>query len=295
MRHCSLAREATQRQGVSEPIHSRDRAQRRVKERSGVLKLVFFGAVGLLFAAVAIVIYINNIGDGAMSTGYVSDAVLDEKDPVGAYDPEDAQKIAMMISRSHDCLGRHEYDNARKIFLKMMNDPVVREPNASWAGIEAVIAAWLEGKPADATNITKEVIQHMNNKGVPASEDVFKLSGKLLSQGVISEVGGTKGSMGVVYLMAVALKNWEMGVMDQAVPVFRMVKKYRLPRGSPLLVYRQIAGRYLVDYERLIPHRAIQLPEDIESSRLRISELNNLLNSIQTLGSISLARANMAT
>ena len=101
---------------------------------------------------------------------------------------------------------------------------------------------------------------------------------------MISEVGGTKGSMGVVYLMAVALKNWEMGVMDQAVPVFRMVKKYRLPRGSPLLVYRQIAGRYLVDYERLIPHRAIQLPEDIESSRLRISELNNLLNSIQTLG-----------
>lgn len=279
-----LAREATQRQGVSEPIHSRDRAQRRIKKRSGVLKLVFSGAVGLLFAAVAIVIYTNNKGDGAMSTGYVSNVVLDDKEPEGTYNPEDAQKIAMMISRSHACLGRHEYDNARKIFLKMMNDPVVREPNASWAGIEAVIAAWLEGKPADATNITNEVIQHMTNKGVAATEDVYKLSGQLLSQGVISEVGETKGSMGIVYLMAVALKNWEMGVMDQAVPVFRMVKKYRLPRGSPLLVYRQIAGRYLVDYERLMPHRAMQLPEDIESSRRKISELNNLLNSIQTLG-----------
>ena len=90
--------------------------------------------------------------------------------------------------------------------------------------------------------------------------------------------------MGVVHLMAVGLKNWEIGAWDQAIPMFERAQKHPLPAGSPLLVFRDIAGRYLSDYKMLQPMAGSELPKTIEETRSRIVSLKQALNSLQTRG-----------
>ena len=54
--------------------------------------------------------------------------------------------------------------------------------------------------------------------------------------------------MVLLQMMAVALKNWEIGAWDLAVPLFKAVEKMELPEESPLRVYHKIAKKYLADH-----------------------------------------------
>lgn len=281
------AHRAMQGQGASEPIHSRERAQRRVKKPSGMAGLIVASVAALLLVAGAVAVFMHKKdgtppdGDAAADAGAGKDPAPDTGE---AYDPAVAQKVARMVSDSHRLLGERKYDGARDIFFQMMGDPQVREPAASWAGIEAVVATWLEGNSGDATRVLDRVLQHVEDRGVPDTDKVGQLGKQLATPGVIRGVEASEDSMGVVHLMAVALKNWEMGAWDVAVPVFGMAARHPLPEGSPLVVYRGIAARYLADHKLLLPYRDMQLPDDIESTRRMIAGLNDALQSLQTRG-----------
>lgn len=280
------AYQAMQGQGVSDPIHSRERAQRRAKNKSGMVGLIISAVVALMLIGGAVVVFLHNKRSSPPDDvdDTVTETPPDEPGTDGAYDPAEAARIAKMVRASHARLGAHKYDEARDIFYQMMNDAKVREPAASWAGVEAVIATWLEGNTGDATMTIRKVLEHMTNRNVPDTEKVAELGIQLANPGVIKEVNESSDSMGVVHLMAAALKNWEIGAWDKAVPIFKRAQSHPLPEGSPLRIYRDIAGRYLTDYKQLQPYSDGALPADIESTRTQLASLVKVLNSLQTRG-----------
>ncbi|MFK7910730.1 MAG: serine/threonine protein kinase [Akkermansiaceae bacterium] len=277
------AYQATQRQGASEPIHSRDRAERRAK-KSGMAGIIIASAVALLLVGSAIAIFISKNKDdpSTVNGDSASDSTFSPSDD--AYDPAVAERIARMVKKSHNRLGEQEYDQARDIFFQMMSDPKVREPAASWAGIEAVIATWLEGNTGDATRTIYKVLQHMSERNISETEKVAQLGKQLASPAIITDVDAGQNSIGVVQLMAVALKNWEMGAWDAAVIDFEKVIKHPLPQRSPLRVYRQIAERYLADYRLLQPYEDMQMPGDVSGSQHALADLQKRLQSLKTRG-----------
>ena len=274
--------------GAAEPIHSRERARRRVKTNKSWISLVVSGLMALVLVGVAVGIFLNKTksDDVPKQEEPITDA--DEApeviDAAGGYDPEVAAKIARQFRESHQMLREKKYDEAKELFVHLMNDKDVQEPAASWAGMEAVIATWLGGNSGDASASIAAVKQHMRERQVTEAVRVGELGVQLAAPGIMRSVNVGRDSMGVVYDMAVALKNWEMGAWEDAVPIFQKVKERPLPAGSPLLVYRELSQRYLSDYARLKPLSDMSLPEDKDSARERLDELKDALGSLQTRG-----------
>ena len=90
--------------------------------------------------------------------------------------------------------------------------------------------------------------------------------------------------MAVLQLMAVALKNWEVGAWDLAVPMFKNVEKIVLPDKSPLMVYRDLAKKYLEDYDRLKSLTPLPASADAKQVGLHQSTLKKTMNDLKTKG-----------
>lgn len=286
----NLAYQAIQGTGAAEPIHSRERAQRRVKEKSGIMSLVVMGLVALLLVVAAVGLYLNKgkISDSEPDGDTISDTDVDHPDVVdtGGYSPEVAARIGRQFRVSHRLLGEKKYDEAKGVFTRLMHDKQVTEPAASWAGVESVIATWLGGNSRDASAAISELQKHMQSRGVSNTDTsaVGKLVDKLVNPGVVRETDVGNDTMAVPYLMAVALKNWEIGAWNAAVPMLQKVQKRHLPHGSPLMVYRDIAGRYLSDYQTLKPIEEMPAPADLDSARERLATLQGALKNLKTRG-----------
>lgn len=280
------AHQVLQGGGVSEPIHSRERAARRVKLKQGTLGIVGVGVIVLVLVGVVIGIFVNKQGGENEINAEEPDANVASVEPGGddGYSPEVAARIARKFRVSHEMLRDKKYDEARDVFAGLMRDASVQEPAASWAGVEAVVAAWLGGDSGDASMAINELREHMHGRKVPNNVLTGRLVGQLSSLGIIREAEVNDDAMGVVHLMAVALKNWEIGAWDTAVSMFRKVGDHPLPAESPLLVYRDISLRYLSDYGKLKPFVDLGDPDSVEEARERIAGLNQVHGELETRG-----------
>lgn len=279
----NLACQAIKGTGAAEPIHSRERAQRRVKGESGMMSLVIIGFVALLLVGTAVGIFLNKgkSSDSDSDGDTISDTTMNHPD---GYSPEVAARIGKQFRLSHKLLGEKKYDEAKVVFTRLMHDKQLTEPAASWAGVEAVIATWLGGNSGDARTAIGELQKHMQSRGVSNTSAVGELVDKLVNLGVVRQAEVGNDTMAVPYLMAVALKNWEIGAWDAAVPMLQKVQKRNLPNGSPLKVYGDIAGRYLSDYQTLKPIEEMSAPTDLDSARERLLTLQGALKTLKTRG-----------
>lgn len=284
----NLAYQSIQGAGAAEPMHSRERARRRVKEKSGMMSLVVTGLIALLLVAAAVGIFLkkkNAAGDVPSGNEVVDTGGKqpDEGDG-GGYAPEVAARIGKEFRLSHRLLKERQYDEAKSVFVRLMNDKQVTEPTASWAGVESVVATWLGGNSGDASNAIADLHRHMQARGVSGESTVGVLGKQLGNLEIVKESHIGNDTMSVVYLMAIALKNWEIGAWDAAVPLFKKVSSYSLPPESPLLVYKDIAQRYLSDYQKLKPISEMQAPGDLDGARERLDLLKRTLGELKTRG-----------
>ncbi|BDS05839.1 hypothetical protein NT6N_08790 [Oceaniferula spumae] len=290
----NAAFQATQGAGASEPIHSQQRAQRRSGSKKGIVSLVITGAVALALIAGAAFVFLQNKNNsngagpdevnGSDPVVGNGDATQDGVDSNDDYTPEVAAKIGRMFRRSHALLREKKYDEAKEVFVKLMNDKDVHEPAASWAGVEAVVATWLGGNSGDATSSIGKLREHLDRRQVSNTSDMGALVSQLASPGIIRDPKVGTESMSVVHLMAVALKNWEIGAWEVAAPMFSQIEKMNLPPESPLNVYREISKRYLADYNRLKPLSNLSEPATVDEARESLDELKDALSELQTRG-----------
>ena len=280
--------------GAEEPIHSEDRLRRRVKDKKGILGLVVAGV--LLFALVAIVASIFSDENGsdpvsesttlsdadALTDAGVGQSDLGEGD--GGYDPEMAARIGRLFRSSHQLLKLKKYFQARTQFIALMHDPDIKEPLPTWAHVEALITAWLSGNSESYSDSIRNLTKHLKSSSNQQSAEMLELGQLLSSFEVIQAPDVGNEPMAVVQWMAMALKNWEMGSIDEAVPFFKMVIKHPLPPSSPLLVYRALAQDYLNDYLKLKILFDRASASDVEAVKSQLSELKKVLGEIQTRG-----------
>jgi hypothetical protein len=150
--------------------------------------------------------------------------------------------------------------------------------------VEAVIATWLNGDNADASVAITQLRKHMDARGVSQDSRASLLGRQLAAPGIIRQPDIARNAMKIVHMMAVALKNWEAGAMEEAAPWFEQIQKQGLHKESPLVVYRSIAKKYLADYRQLKPFSAMPSPADTKEAHERLAMLKTVMEKLATRG-----------
>ena len=284
--------------GADEPIHSEGRLRRRVSSKKALFGLMAAGVVVLSLITAAAFYFINKEGGGSElvedSTNdltVLSDAGVEQsntQNSEGEYDPEVAARIGGLFRKSHTLLQKQQYSEAQKMFVKLANEPGVREPLSSWARVEALISVWLGGDSVALDEALRKFRKHQQSSQANQDDAMQRLGGFIGSLEIIKkqdvQQDGSKEPMAIVRLVALALKNWEIGAWQQAVPIFQKARNHPLPTGSPLLVYRDISNRYLKDYQSLKPLSELNPVNNIPEAKDRLQGLNKLLRHLQTQG-----------
>ena len=279
----ALANHVIDAVGASDPVYFSERDQRRTRDKLIVTALVVAGLIALI-TILAVVVFKNKNGANEESSGSavnMNAAMFADDD---SYSPELAAEIGKLFYQSHKRLDEGRYLEAKAIFEKLMNDKRVLEPTASWAGVEAVISAWLAGDTEKAEVASARLGQHIQNRKVASDSDVALLSKQLSGTEIINKLKKDGDSMVLLQMMAVALKNWEIGAWDIAVPLFKAVEKMELPEESPLRVYHNIAKKYLADHAYLKALSPLPITADKKQVEGHMAELKKAANAMKTKG-----------
>lgn len=279
--------------GAEPPIHSEGRLRRRVNDTKGLVRLVITGVVSLALVAVVLSFFFNGEDDAspppavAINDGEaLADAGFGQSNTSqgGGYDPEVASRIGRLFRISHQSMKNKKYDDAQRQFRKLIEDPGIKEPLSSWARVEAMIVSWLKADYVANRQAQRALTQHLESSHSEQSPSMLELGRLLRAPNIITEQNVNGEPMAVVQLIATGLKNWEIGAWDKAVPLFKKAKTHPLPLDSPLMVYRDIAHRYLSDYKRLQPLIGQAAPSSIKEGRARIDTLKKKLGQLETNG-----------
>jgi len=275
--------------GTEEPIRSEERLQRRVKRNKGAL--VGGGLlIALIVGGIAVSVIKGRDGaDSQIDSGEEISSVAGEVVLGGAgindgYDPEIGARVSLIFSSSHDLLGRKKFIEAQTEFISLMHDPDIKEPLPSWARIESLVAVWLTGDSDAIEEALRELRLHWKMADDGESGQMLKLEKDLTSLGVIRESEVGEEPMAVIQLMAVGLKNWELGAYDEAVSLFKRAQKHSLSSGSPLMVYREIAQWYLHDYQILKEFAEEGGVKNVAQAESKLQKLKLGLRELKTRG-----------
>jgi len=210
-----------------------------------------------------------------------------EKEP----DPASASRIAVRYRAARTALETGDLSKARQEFAALRDDPEVKEPTATWAGVEAVIAALLDGEGDEGRGEAERSLAHLHQsseidealKGAlsPALEHIGTLSAadpSKLSPGNVS-VGETMG------WLLTGLKEWEQGRWDLAAKFFEAVTASKAGESNEwLALYQRIARDYLHDKALLDPLVLKGLPADAASTKKHREALDQAFKALKTKG-----------
>jgi len=145
-----------------------------------------------------------------------------------------ATRIANLYRDARTALEGGDYDKARGMFAALRDDVQVQEPTRTWAGVEAVVMPYLDGKTSVARREAKVTASHLANARLddPAiKRRVLPVLEKLADFPAIAaadtdlSAGGAPATM--AWLLA-GLKNWEQGRLADAVGFFSAVSSANL-------------------------------------------------------------------
>jgi len=279
---CNVALQVMRNGGAEEPIRSQNRLQRRVKRQTKLF--VFGGGLVAIIAGIVALSVLRQTKETEKPNSASSETDVKVSDAGGDYDPERAARVGRKLRASHELLRQKKYKEAQNAFVSLMSDSDIKEPLPSWLRVESLVAVFLEGDPESIGRALRELRLHWRKQNDGGGDPLLKLERDLTSMGVIrkSEVG--TDPMQIIQLMAVALKNWELGAFDEAVPFFRKAMTHPLSAKNPLVVYREVAQLYLDDYQILKSLDESAKIEGVEQGKLQLEVLNRSLKSLKTRG-----------
>lgn len=210
----------------------------------------------------------------------------------GAQRPDGSAEVGRLYREAQEAIKARDYKTGMAGFINLFENAMVQEPTRSWAGVEAVIAAFMDGRPADAKQTARKVAAHVRSvKDGAHGMDPHML--QLLDQAHQYEAlappeaggGGTTAGTQVLAAMFAGLKNWEQGMLSQAVPCFKFVADAKLPPDDErAAMYQKIATDYLDDHQWLAGPLFENEPGDAAGCEARILELDEALAALKTRG-----------
>ncbi len=206
-------------------------------------------------------------------------------------DPATATRIAKLYREARAALEGGEYDKARKLFASLRDDAVAQEPTRTWAGVEAVVMPYLDGKAGEARKEAKATAAHAAKAqlGDPAIRQCLlpvleKIDALPAIAATASEFSGGAAPQAMAWLLA-GLKNWEMGNLSEAARFFTAVSTLKLTeQDSWAGIYQKIAGDYLADFKALSRPVFDRAPQGKKACAEAIDELNAILTNLKTHG-----------
>ena len=266
------------------------KSQRRLELRKKKQQNTFLAvaAAVLLIAAVVGIVLMKFSGSPPAKPKPTVIAVEETPD-----DGEDAaHRIAERYRAARAALERGDLRDAEARFAALLADGAVQEPTRTWAGLEAVVVAMMDGRMNDARKHASAARDHI--KGAHAVDEsgfqtaVRPILEKLWDPAFVDQndlVLGSKGSEGHVASLIAGLKNWEQGGFDQALPFLRAFStEPSLATDNVLAWYQKTMNGYLGDYERMKSASLGSDPKTAESCREEIAQLNETLALLETKG-----------
>jgi eukaryotic-like serine/threonine-protein kinase len=175
-------------------------------------------------------------------------------------------------------------------FTALLKDNAVQEPTRTWAGLEAVVAALMDGRMNDARKHANEAKNHiLQSPGIPGFKEVVSPVLDGFSDPFFFKYDSLKlrgqGSQRHMAFLIAGLSNWERGGLDQALPFLQAVaSEESLSKDGVMAWYQKTAEVYLRDHERMKSGALDATPNTPEMCREAIEGLNRLLPLLETKG-----------
>jgi serine/threonine protein kinase len=211
----------------------------------------------------------------------------------GDLDESDRKKDVINQYRiAKDLMQQYKLRESEEAFMRIFSNPKVEEPTRSWAGLDAVAAALLDGRMNDASRHSVTVSDHIAGRASRLSSGfptVLVPTLRSLQQPQFLKIEKMRmDRMDDEYLMACmisGLKNWEQGGLEQAVPFFeKVIHGVDANHTGPLASYRKLADHYLNDFKLLKSDAMNSLPSTSNQCKAVIIELERLSGSLKTRG-----------
>lgn len=201
-------------------------------------------------------------------------------------------EIASRYRSARKAMEGGDLKKAEERFAALLEDNSVQEPTRSWAGIQAVVAALMDGRMNDARKRSWLAEKHLSANpaglGSGFQTGVMPVLTKLRRPEFfdISKLDlGSSGNERFMGCLIAGLKNWEQGGLDQAVPFFRRITSEKsLGQDVILDWYQQAVGAYLKDYDTLSAAGLKKDPATPEECRASIDALNETFTLLNTKG-----------
>lgn len=281
--------------GPSDPTQDSATLRRRKAAEKDRERTMIIGAAVVLLAATGLAIHFINRKEphkGAVTTTPTTGLeAIPQADPGQVQDPVIAAKIGMRYRSAREAMEKGEFERASQEFKQLRDDPQVQEPTGTWAGVEAVIAAYLNGKPELAREEADLSARHATTANLPspnvAGELIPALNRirKLPTIPAKSLDASKADAPQALAWMLCGLKDWELGRLDDAAEFFKSITEAKLAdQDAWARHYQTVAARYLADYKRLTEAEPKSFTGDKSASQKAIDELEKVLASLETQG-----------
>ncbi len=221
----------------------------------------------------------------SLPDGVASMPIIPESTSVASTD------IAKSYREARAAVQAGDFRKASTGFERLFQNPEVQEPTRTWAGVEAVVAAYLDNSHEDAKKRAAEVAEHAE-----AGEGKQRLGGGNLLNilkklphlpGVpANELDpGKADAPEVMAWMLAGLKDWEQGMTAEAAKYFSAVTAANVSGDAKWVdIYQAIAGNYLADAKVLTGPVFATMPKDAAGCEKAVTELEELLPGLKTRG-----------
>ncbi len=262
---------------------SRNLTRRRAKKKQTEL---------VLFGTVCAILLVSIVGGIMWVTRKEPKKVVIQPvavDPIVVPEVPSSTEIVKTYREAHEAVASKDFEKATRQLIELSENPSVQEPTRTWAGVEAVVAAYLNGKSGDARQQAKAVADHASS----ISQESAHVGGYLIR--MLGEVGKLPAVSGaaldssspdpshVMGWMLAGLKDWEQGATREAAIYLTAVANAQLkPNEQWIIVYQELARDYLADHKLLSGPLFEKFPDDREGCEAAVAELDKVLASLKT-------------
>lgn len=273
---------------LESPVHSYKRLKRRdnYKKRKKILTIAGVAAIFLI----AFFFYQKKNDPVKNPVARNPDINFGQSTLEGNAGPDENTRLARQWDKARSLVAAKDYQKAEKIYLAIMDDKESKEPNASWAGLEAAIAANLDGRPSDARRHAQTISQRLNvvSDSSAVAVKLQKISRQLRDDQPESTKLPDFGGEDIATLaggFALALKSWEEGDYQGSARWLSNFEKTSKNRDYPWLEnYQVIARSYLHDAQILRDTDWPHPPRTVKETEKLLSALEDAYPKIQTHG-----------
>ncbi|WAC18096.1 serine/threonine-protein kinase [Luteolibacter sp. SL250] len=198
--------------------------------------------------------------------------------------------IGQLYREARQAMENRKYPEAAQIFVALREDDEVQEPTRSWAGVEAAVATFLDGRNEAARKEARLAAAHIGKTELAEQRSGDRLVRTLAKLDVIEPMEpfapAEPDAAWALTMILGGLKNWEQGLTDSAAKDFfdPLAQARFKPKDQWVQIYQKISKDYLEDHRLLSDKVFASIPTEKSACLAAISTCEKLLPAVKTQG-----------